>query len=203
MKLILESEKLENYLHESRVVNYSHESIQETADRLFPTSLSEVEKAVIAFEFVRDEIYHSWDIQGKVVTCKASDVLAYKQGICYAKANALAALLRLQGIPTGFCYQRLMLFDVPEKGYCIHALNAVFLRTTNRWVRLDARGNKLGVDARFSLKEERLAFSPQTEMGEIDYPLVYTAPHPQTITVLQENTDALEMYQRGLPERLP
>lgn len=65
---------------------------------------SEIEKAKTAFEFVRDEISHSWDIQSTIVTCKASEVLQYS----YAKANLLAALLRSQGIPTGFCYQRLM-----------------------------------------------------------------------------------------------
>ena len=103
----------------------------------------------------------SWDIQSSRVTCKASDVLYYKEGICYAKANLLAALLRSQGIPTGFCYQRLMLFDTPDKGYCIHALNAVYLASINRWIRLDARGNKPGVKAEFSiLHEQRTLVSP-------------------------------------------
>jgi len=110
-------------------------------NELFNPSQTEIEKVKVAFEFVRDEISHSWDIQGKRVTCSASDVLTYKEGICYAKSHLVASLLRSQGIPTGFCYQRLMLFDTPEKGYCIHALNAVFLKTLNKWQRLDARGS--------------------------------------------------------------
>ena len=72
--------------------------------------------------------------------------------------NLLAALLRSQQIPTGFCYQRLMLFDTPEKGYCIHALNAVYFTSLNKWVRLDARGNKEGIDAQFSMDKEFLSF---------------------------------------------
>ncbi len=51
----------------------------------------------------------SADINGKVVTCKASEVLRYKEGICNAKAHLLATILRANGIPSGFCYQRLIL----------------------------------------------------------------------------------------------
>lgn len=46
------------------------------------------------------------------------------------------------GIPAGICYQRLTLGDTPESGYCIHALNAVYMKRLDRWIRLDARGNK-------------------------------------------------------------
>jgi len=36
------------------------------------------------------------------VTCKASDVLIYGTGYCYAKSHLLAALLRANAIPAGF-----------------------------------------------------------------------------------------------------
>lgn len=202
MVMICESNKLDDYLHELKEVNYSIPTIREKIAELFNSSQTEMEKAKVAFEFVRDEISHSWDIQGKRVTCKASEVLVYKEGICYAKSHLLASLLRSQGIPTGFCYQRLMLFDTPEKGYCIHALNAVFLHSLNKWIRLDARGNKPGIDARFSIDEEILAFSIKEEFGEKDYPVIYTHPHPKTIAVLEEHTDVLEMYKHHLPESL-
>ncbi len=100
--LICESLSLDDYLMELDEVNYSHPLVQQKAKELFHLSKSDIEKAKIAFEFVRDQISHSWDIQSSRVTCKASDVLYYKEGICYAKANLLAALLRSQGIPTGF-----------------------------------------------------------------------------------------------------
>ena len=202
MLLICESTRLNDYLAESNEVNYNNPIIQQQVPNLFTISQTEIEKVEIAFEFVRDEIAHSWDIQSKRVTCKASDVLTYKEGICYAKSNLLAALLRSQGIATGFCYQRLMLFDTPDKGYSIHALNAVYLETLQRWIRLDARGNKTGVDAQFSIDTERLAFAIQEEFDEKDYPFIYVKPHPKTINVLKEHIDALEMYKNHLPQSI-
>ncbi|WP_462410600.1 transglutaminase-like domain-containing protein [Neobacillus sp. Marseille-QA0830] len=202
MHLVCETEKLDDYLCELNEVNYSNPIIRAKAEELFHPSQTEIEKAKIAFEFVRDEIAHSWDIQGNRVTCKASDVLLYKEGICYAKSNLLAALLRSQGIPTGFCYQRLMLFDTPEKGYCIHALNALFLKSLHKWVRLDSRGNKEGIDAQFSADGEKLAFPVQEEFDEKDYPVIYAKPHPKTIAALYLNSDPIEMYKRHLPENL-
>ena len=202
MKLFCESDILEEYLLELDVVDYSNALIQEKSQELFHQEQSEIEKVKIAFEYVRDEIPHSWDIQGKIVTCVASEVLKHKEGICYAKSNLLAALLRSQGIPTGFCYQRLMLFDTPKKGFCLHAMNAVYLTALNKWIRVDARGNKSGVDAQFSVDKEKLAFSVTEKFGEQDYPVIYTKPNSKTIEVLQKNTDALEMYKYHLPESI-
>ncbi|WP_332634943.1 transglutaminase-like domain-containing protein [Halalkalibacter flavus] len=202
MMMICESEKLDDYILELDEVNYSNPIIKAKVEELFNPSQTEIEKVKVAFEFVRDEISHSWDIQGKRVTCIASDVLAYKEGICYAKSNLLASLLRSQGIAAGFCYQRLMLFDTPEKGYCIHALSAVFLKSLNKWVRLDARGNKEGIDAQFAIDEEKLAFPIQEKYDEKDYPVIYVKPNTKTIAVLKKHTDALEMYKNYLPESL-
>jgi len=147
MKLICESDNLDDYLLELNEVNYSNPIIQRKVDELFNPNQTEIEKAKVAFEFVRDEISHSLDFQSKRVTCNASEVLDFKEGICYAKSHLLASLLRSQLIPTGFCYQRLMLSDTPEKGYCIHALNAIFFKSLNKWIRVDARGNKEGIDS--------------------------------------------------------
>lgn len=44
-----------------------------------------------------------------------------------------------------------MIFDTPEKGYSLHAFNAVYIKSLEKWIRLDARGNKRGVKAEFSL----------------------------------------------------
>lgn len=202
MKLICESEKIKDYLRESKEVNYSHPKIKEKAEELFNASQTEIEKIKATFDFVRDEISHSWDIQGTRVTCAASEVLEYKEGICYAKSNLLTSFLRSQGIPTGFCYQRLMLFDTPEKGYSLHALNAVYIKSLNKWIRLDARGNKEGVDAQFSIDEEKLAFSVNEKFDEKDYPVIFVEPNLKTITVLKEHTDAIEMYKHHLPESI-
>lgn len=202
MRMLCESDRLEDYLDEVEEINFSDSAIQEKVAELFNPSQSEIAKVKRAFEYVRDEISHSWDIQSTRVTCTASEVLKFKEGICYAKANLLAALLRSQGIPTGFCYQRLMLFDAPEKGYCIHALNAVFLSTINKWIRLDARGNKEGINATFSTDKEQLAFTPNRKFTEIDYPFIYRKPHPKTMSALKKHTNILDIYRNLLPEQL-
>lgn len=199
MKLIPESRFLKDYLQETDIIDCSHPSIINAGRKLFGQGQSDLEKSKTAFEFVRDCIHHSWDIQHTRVTCIASDVLKWKEGICYAKSHLLAALLRSQGIPAGFCYQRLMLFDTPEKGYCLHALNAIFIRQLHKWIRLDARGNKKGIDAQFSTDREILAFSVHDRLGEKDYPVIYSHPHPSTVNALLKNDDALNMYLHHLP----
>jgi transglutaminase-like putative cysteine protease len=88
-----------DYLCEHEVVDYSHPLIQETVRHLRVPEASPVEQISATFAFVRDTIPHSWDIQWKQMTRKASEVLQQKTGICYAKAHLLAALLRAQGIP--------------------------------------------------------------------------------------------------------
>lgn len=195
----LETSNIANYLAETEEVDYSDSAIAELASALRRESEDEISFVRAAFEYVRDRIAHTWDIQSPRVTSCASEVLRYGEGICYAKSMLLAAMLRAQGVPAGFCYQRLTLGDTPDTGYCIHALNAVYLAEEDRWVRLDARGNKPGIDAQFSLDEERLAFPIRDYYGEIDYPIVYTSPHPVTVDVLKRSTNALDMYAHGLP----
>lgn len=135
-------------------------------------------------------------------TKAVQEVLEQGVGICWAKANLLAALLRACGIPVGICYQRLTLGDVPETGFCIHALNAVYIKSLNRWIRLDARGNKTGVDAQFDLEQERLAFPVRKDLGEVDYGIVYANPSDKLMQLLEENTDAIYMYLNCLPDNI-
>jgi len=127
-------------------------------------------------------------------------VLAERTGICYAKSHLLAALLRGLGVPTGYCYQRLVLFEDPADGYSLHSFNASYL--DGRWVRFDARGNKPGVDAQFSLTEERLAFTARPEMGEVDYPGIFAEANPNVVKCLTHASNAKDMYAKGLPSTL-
>ena len=46
-----------------------------------------------------------------------------KEGICYAKSHLLAAILRANLFPTGFCYQRLVLDDKTDSRFVLHGLN--------------------------------------------------------------------------------
>ncbi|PWV95224.1 transglutaminase superfamily protein [Paenibacillus cellulosilyticus] len=202
MTIVCESEDLNDYLIATAEVDYNEQSIADLTATLREEAVDKVDFIQKAFEYVRDEIHHSWDLQSNRVTCNASEVLQYKEGICYAKSNLLCAILRRAGVPAGYCYQRLTLGDTPDTGYCIHALNAAYISELDRWLRFDARGNKQGIQAEFSLQEEKLAFPIRQEYGEIDYPTIYAAPHPVTIETLRRNTDCLVMYQHGLPQVL-
>src|SRR5579859_1057288 len=141
MHLIPEAPDLADYLNELPDLNYSHPLIQQRLQRL-QGNQSELEQARRTYEFVRDEIHHSCDFPSQHITCSASDVLQQREGLCFAKSHLLAALLRAQGIPTGLCYQRLLAGDTPAEGYLIHGLVAVYLHSADKWIRLDARGNK-------------------------------------------------------------
>ena len=193
---------LTEYLKPTPWVDFDHPELQAyLAD--YPID-GRSEEAIIheTFEFVRDEVAHSWDIGSRRVTGKASEVLRHREGICYAKSHLLAALLRGRGIPTGFCYQRLTLGDTPETGHCIHALNVVWVESLQTWIRLDARGNKPGVDAQFSLGEERLAFPVRPEYGEVDYGINYAEPPAVITQTLEAHCDCRVMYAGHLPAEL-
>ena len=186
------------YLEASTLINCEHPAFAAWDAGTGP----EEDRVRRAFHFVRDEIAHSWDIGSRRVTAKASEVLEHGEGICYAKSHLLAALLRRQNIPAGVCYQRLTLGDTPDTGYCVHALNSVYLSGRQQWIRLDARGNKPGVDAQFSPDAERLAFPVRPEMSERDYGVNYAVPHPKIAATLAAHTDCRLMYAHCLPTEL-
>jgi transglutaminase-like putative cysteine protease len=185
------------FLQKHKYIDFSSRNIQAKAAELFNDFEDDIQKAKIAYEFVRDEIPHSFDINSDIITAKASDVLKYKTGICHAKSNLLAALLRSQGIPTGFCFQRL--YREKEKMYSIHCYNAIYLN--GRWIKVDARGNKPGVNAQFSLDEPVLAYSCRPEYGEYFWPGIYAAPHEATMQML-ERAKNLKYMLDNIPDMI-
>jgi len=187
---------MDKFLGETQYVNFSEKNIKAKAEEIFFGLSGDEAKAKAAYEFVRDKIVHSFDIHSDCITAKASDVLKYKTGICHAKANLLAALLRSQKIPVGFCFQRLTLADDDSNGYVVHCFNAVYLGT---WVKVDARGNKPGVDARFSLDRPILAYPCRPEYDEYFWPGIYAAPHKDTMLVL-ERAQNLQDVLTSLPD---
>ena len=158
---------MKEYLAETPSIDYSNRHIQEKVRQLKGQSCDNVDYIKRSFMFVRDEIPHSWDIGTNVVSKNASEVLVNGTGICWTKSCLLAALLRANDIPSGISYQLLTLAEDDSQGHMIHALNTVYVR--DKWVRLDARGNRENVNAQFSLDEERIAFQARSEFGEIDY----------------------------------
>lgn len=198
----LQSKNIKDYLKLSKYIDFDNNSVAKKAEELKKYSKDEISLIKDTYEFVRDEIKHSWDVQDKRVTAKASEVLKEGVGICWAKSNLLAALLRYNGIPTGICYQKLKLGATHEEKFCVHALNAVYIKTIDKWVRLDARGNKSTVYAQFDLEKEQLAFKVTPEEDEIDYRVIYSEPVPESMKVLEENNDALYMYLNCLLQEI-
>ena len=185
------SKRLSDYLAADAVVDHDHPSIRARAKSLRTAGDDPVARAEAAFRFVRDAVDHVIDARDPRVTWRASDVLRERVGICHAKAHLLAALLRAQGIPAGFCYQELS---------ALHGLNAVHLR--GKWVRLDARGNRTGAGGEFSLAEEKLAWPVDFAHGEREHPEIHPAPAPVVVKFLMTAEPGPDWYEKGLPATL-
>jgi transglutaminase-like putative cysteine protease len=186
------------FLAASEVVDHQHPAVREFSAQV--RRRTEIETVRGAYEAVRDGFPHSYDISAQEVSVSASDVLRHGHGICFAKAHLLAAVLRACGIPAGFCYQRLLLDDTDPSRTCLHGFNAVWLRDLGRWHRLDARGNKPGIDATFDLSCERLAYPVRPGLGEHDYPEVYAAPPHCVVATLSASGSIVELNSRLLPD---
>jgi transglutaminase-like putative cysteine protease len=177
---------MEEYLQVSEVIDWQHPKVMERAKQIALKHQTPTAIAKACFEWVRDEICHSYDYQMNPVTCIASDVLQHKTGYCFAKSHLLAALLRANRIPAGFCYQRL---SIDDKGapYSLHGFNAIYLPEVG-WYRVDARGNKEGVNAQFTSPQEQLAFKIQFS-EEADFPAILAEPLQIIVEALQaQNT---------------
>lgn len=201
MNIVLFTDNIDDYLKEDSVIDYGNEIITQLADTLFREADGEVVYIKKAYEFVRDNVSHSADINEDVLTCSASEVLKAGHGICFAKSHLLAALLRCKSIPTGFCYQKLILDDETAPVLIYHGLNGVYINEYKRWIRLDARGNKAGVNAQFSLDEEYLAFPIRTEKGEEDGFTIYPNPDTKVLERLKNYNTRTELWD-DLPTEL-
>lgn len=182
---------MEGFLRETELIDFSNDEVKKLALKLAKNSSSDLDTAQKCFIYVRDEINHSGDVvEDTTTTYRASDVLKYKTGWCYAKSILLAALLRTNGIPTGFCYQRLSCSEYVKDIYCLHGLNAVYLEDFG-WYKIDARGNKEGVQAEFNPPHVKLAF--KLEEHEYDLPNILEDPLPEVIEALKTFTSYEDM----------
>ncbi len=172
---------MEEYLKSTEIIDWEQSRVFTLARDLAAGSTHPLEIARRCFEWVRDTIRHSYDYKLNPVTCRASKVLEAGTGYCYAKSHLLAALLRANSIPAALCYQRLSRDDNGAP-YCLHGLNAVYLPGIG-WYRLDPRGNKAGVNARFTPPVEQLAYAIGYE-GEADLPEIWPDPLPIVIHAL-------------------
>ena len=192
------------FLASTDVVDWYHPDVQTAAWFLAAGETDPVKIAKRAFEWVRDEIQHCIDFERNEVTCRASEVLAHGTGFCYAKSHLLAAVLRANRIPAGFCYQRLSV-DGAGPPFCLHGLNAVWLLEVG-WYRVDARGNrpsgiKPGINAQFDPPRAQLAFPTQIP-GEYELPEILAEPLPAVIDVLTRHS-TVAAARADLPDFVP
>ncbi|WP_199549470.1 transglutaminase family protein [Streptomyces sp. N35] len=199
MELIQQNPELSAYLAVDEVIDHEHPLVRATVARLREDHTDAYSYAKAAYEFVRDTIPHSNDVGDLRVTWRASDVLEKRTGICHAKSHALVALLRAASIPAAFAYQRLTLGDTPDTGFVVHGLIAV--RLDGAWHRQDPRGNRPGLGAEFSADGERLEWTPRAEFTEVDYPVLFSEPHPAVLAALKAAPDRPYLW-KTLPEAL-
>lgn len=200
MDFFTETDSLLDYLSISEAIDHDNPKLQFVAKWLMDSMMKQLEEqpltvrwpdpeiqlACLAYEFVRDAIAHSEDLHSNKVLWRASDVLTAREGTCYGKAHLLAALLRRCGIPAGLCYQYLREDDSEDARLVIHGLNAVYFQSLGRWIRLDARGNKPGVDAAFQIDYEQLAYPVNPGRGETDLPIILAGPDRAVMLTLNK-----------------
>lgn len=189
----LDVAKYDPFLAECEGIDCDHPAVQERAELLAYGRNGDDEIAKACFEWVRDEIQHSSDFERGPVTFKASDVLRHGTGFCFAKSHLLAALLRANGVPAGLSYQRLRGAD---QAFVLHGLNAVHLPRIG-WYRMDARGNKDGIDAQFTPPREKLAWCGDGDK-EVNFREIWATPMAEVTRVLQTHTT-----WRAVCENLP
>lgn len=184
---------IDAFTQESYYVDFSLANIILKGKEIFNGITNDTQKAKIAFEFVRDKIPHTFDIATDIITAKASDVLENKTGICHAKANLFAALLRAEGIKVGFCFQHITLAEDDSLGYCVHCYNAIYVQ--GKWIKVDVGGNTKRGKAQFSLTNPMLAYSNRPQYDEYFWPGIYANPHMDTMAMLEKSKSIQDIIE--------
>jgi transglutaminase-like putative cysteine protease len=222
---IPESDDLGRYLEDTITIDWQTPAVSNLARHLLADSASPAAGIERIFRFVRDEITHTFDLDpatggaadaearsasraadgvdpkflSRGISCRASEVLALRHGLCHAKSHLLAALLRFAGHPTGFCYVRLVDDERPGR-FVLHGFNAFYWAPTRSWIPVDARGNRGGIesDCRFEAPFS-LAYVPDAERGETFLPWILKRPGKRVIDAL-ERAPSIEALRRNLPD---
>ena len=221
MQLIRENRPYEDYLAAHSPVNCDEPRVSFVAEHLMgrlssqlespdtaPWSDPETALVRLTYEYVRNKIANSTPATSGKMTWRASEVLNEKEGTCYGKANLIAALLRKNGIPTGFAYQYLR--ETTTGPLVLHALNAVYLESLGGWVRLDAshmpesthRSPLEQAPAEFAAVDTAALIRPvRPELGEDSLPIVYAEPDAQLARLFKQSTSLQELWAHR-PARL-
>lgn len=197
MAALIAEPHLQAYLRPTAVIDWQQSQVLAQARAL--AGPKPLDTASNCFEWVRDRVLHSADHRRNPITCSASEVIQHRTGYCYAKSHLLAALLRANHIPAGLCYQRLSLRD-DGAPYSLHGFNAIHLQPWG-WIRVDARGNRAGLDTRFDPPKESFAFAG-TLPGEVTFANVLAEPLAVVVETLRQGGNWEELFNR-LPDVMP
>ncbi|MDD6929254.1 MAG: transglutaminase domain-containing protein [Treponema sp.] len=181
------------YLENTPIVDYSSSEVQAVCAQFEQFRDNQILLAEKAFYFVQNHFPHTSDCKRTELSISASDVIKNGHGLCFAKSHLYAAILRNFGIPCGFCYQ--ILCAKEKNHFYPHSLNAVYFKTLNKWIHLDARGNKPGQNAKFSIDKEFLAYTPNPLKKEVMLPMIYTNPFKGAIDCMKKCKDKPEFFK--------
>ena len=221
MQLIRENRPYEDYLQAKTPVNRDEARVSFVAEHLMGRVATRYENqdgiswqdpetilVQLTYEYVRDKIANATPESSTKLTWRASDVLNEHEGTCYAKANLVAALLRRNGIPTGFAYQyRRKTVDGP---LVLHALNAVYLESLGGWLRLDTTfvpgstaHSPLEIDPTefANVDPDALVRPIRPELGEDNLPIIYAEPDRQLAGLFKKSSSLAELWA-ARPDRL-
>lgn len=175
------------YLACSALIACTDPAVRSCARDLIRDASNEADLIENMYLFVRDSIVHSGDGGYTELVWKPEQVLSAGHALCFGKSHLLAALCRAVGIPAGLCYQRIMRED---GSYVLHGLAAIQLEEEKRWIRVDARGNKPGINAWFNPGgDEQLAYPKADSPGEWFDPHIYAEPWDVVINLYESSAD--------------
>ena len=135
--------QIPEFLKSTDFCDSEHPDIVATANEITRDCVSDKEKAMRIFYYVRDNIPYTFGLWNY----KASETLKSKVGMCTSKANLMIAFLRASGIPAGY-----MILKVNSQDYfgpvtpisfrfigskkSVHVYPVIWL--DGRWIRADA-----------------------------------------------------------------
>lgn len=194
-----EKPDIEDYLRSDDIVDFNDPSIEEATEHLTSGLRDNFAKSQAIYEFVRDQIFSSFEIDATSVTVCASEVLEKGHGLCYGQSHLVAALMRSAGIPAGFCYQ--VIYDQEDERHYVHALNAVYLEELDRWVRFDTSIKPDDSSIRPDFYEDPPVRAIDSNLGESEDMTVYINPNKRIVKLLHKH-DNLDDLCEHLPEKL-
>jgi len=137
------------YLRATSTIEAEHEKIIETATKVTRGCVSDEEKAVALFYFVRDSIrYNIYMISVFIEDFRASRILKWGKAYCVQKAVLLTALGRAAGIPSRLVFAKIKNHKIPNHVakmfpttiFPRHGYNQFFLN--GKWVNAAATFDK-------------------------------------------------------------